>query len=74
VREYLRDAGSTHQKNRCKESEMFPSNDLVMAAEVDYRRERIMEAVRPRRRFPRIRFRKAGEVALPRSRQYVKAA
>lgn len=62
------------ETRRCKETEMFPSNDLVMAAEVAYRRERLLEAVRPRRRFRRIRFRKAGEAALSRSRQYVKAA
>jgi hypothetical protein len=61
-------------KDRCKETEMFPSNDLVMAAEIDYRRERLMEAARPRRRFRRIRFRKVGEAALSRSRHYVKAA
>jgi hypothetical protein len=53
---------------------MFPSNDLVMAAEVDYRRERVMEAIRPRRRFRRVKFRRAGEAVLPKSRQYVKAA
>ncbi|HSE10695.1 MAG TPA: hypothetical protein VLB29_18675 [Nocardioidaceae bacterium] len=53
---------------------MFPSNDLVMAAEMDYRRERILEAIRPRRRFRRVRFSKAGEAVLPRGRHYVKAA
>ena len=37
-----------------KENEMFPANEMIMAAEVAYRRER-MVAVRPSRRSRRAR-------------------
>ncbi len=35
---------------------MFPANELIYAAEVDYRRQRAMEAVGPRRQRRRIRL------------------
>ena len=62
------------RKNRCKETEMFPSNEMVMAAEVAYRRERL-QAIRPKRRFRPIRRRSAAKVRnAPKHGQYVTAA
>jgi len=53
---------------------MFPSNELTMAAEVAYRRERL-EAIRPKRRFRPIRRRSAAKVRnAPKHGQYVTAA
>ena len=60
--------------NRCKETEMFPTNEMVLAAEVAYRREQLMaSATRPRfgrtRRFWPAKVRNA-----PKRGQYVTAA
>ncbi|HLN75738.1 MAG TPA: hypothetical protein VK204_01760 [Nocardioidaceae bacterium] len=37
---------------------MFPANEMITAAEVSYRQERVREAVRPRRHRRRIRLSK----------------
>lgn len=53
---------------------MFPNNEMVMAAEVAYRRERL-QSIRPKRRFRPIRRRSTPKVRLaPKHGQYVTAA
>ena len=53
---------------------MFPSNEMVMAAEVAYRREQMM-AVRPKRRFhTKRRFWPAKVRNAPQRGNYVTAA
>ncbi len=52
---------------------MFPSNEMVMAAEVAYRRERL-EAIRPKRRFRPIRRRTPKVRLAPKHGEYVTAA
>ena len=52
---------------------MFPSNELTMAAEVAYRRERL-EAIRPKRRVRPVRSRWLKVRLAPKHGQYVTAA
>lgn len=59
MRGYLRRAGSLHQQEPMhEENPMFPANEMITAAEVAYRRERMMEAIGPRRLNRRIRLHK----------------